>query len=71
MATMGLLGMMVIFGLRVNLSVAIVAMVNHNATRTSQPIRNGSVECPYDESSNGTAVVDMVSESNPVIGLAV
>ena len=62
MAIMALLGMMVVFGVRINLSVAIVAMVNHNATRTSQSIRNGSVECPYDVSSNGTAAMATVNE---------
>ncbi|XP_017768986.1 PREDICTED: putative inorganic phosphate cotransporter [Nicrophorus vespilloides] len=42
LATLGSLGMAIVYGLKVNLSVAIVSMVNHTALRLSNPINEAS-----------------------------
>lgn len=53
LAIMSFLGFMNLYAMRVNLSVALVAMVTHNTTDVKDT--NGSSECPEnDVSANNT-----------------
>lgn len=72
MAIMGSIGLAIIYGFKVNVSVAIVAMVNHTAVKLSSTLHqlesndtnaiiNSMEECYHDDnSSNVTKIVDEV-----------
>ncbi|XP_029040593.2 putative inorganic phosphate cotransporter [Osmia bicornis bicornis] len=76
MAIMGSIGLAIIYGFKVNVSVAIVAMVNHTAVKLSSTLHqlesndtnaiiNSMEECHHDDnSSNVTKIVD---EDGPFI----
>ncbi|XP_072746442.1 putative inorganic phosphate cotransporter [Anoplolepis gracilipes] len=72
MAIMGSIGLAILYGFKVNASVAIVAMVNHTAVKlsTSQNLETGNTTtvsadvCQFDDASNVTKIT---SENGPFV----
>lgn len=67
MAVMGSIGLAILYGFKVNASVAIVAMVNHTAIKSYTKLSTNDSEtdntaltstdiCQFDDTSNVTAI---------------
>lgn len=67
MAMMGSIGLAILYGFKVNVSVAIVAMVNHTAVKlsTSHNLETDNTTvsenvCQFDDASNVTTIIGEV-----------
>ncbi|XP_060644691.1 sialin [Drosophila nasuta] len=59
LAILGSIGMAIVYGLKVNLSVAMVAMVNHTAIHKADDHQNDTAACsPPGDAANNTAKVE-------------
>lgn len=67
LAILGSIGMAIVYGLKVNLSVAMVGMVNHTANRHVSTSHTGAnhtsdLECQPTDGSSKTKVIRIVSK---------
>ncbi|XP_059617945.1 sialin [Phlebotomus argentipes] len=67
LALLGSIGMAIIYGLKVNLSVAMVAMLNHTALASAHDVLNGTTgaSTSADESCAGDANANVAVEDGP------